>query len=399
MFRVSRDARPKFSLEFKMNSMRWVMIGLVLLCSPIAAAQTYVSASSYQGGTAGANGYAVFRYELVGGSTVDVTLQATGTTFSGGAYAYHMRVPNSSMANAGSLSPSSFYPGTQATSSIRAALLDTWGVGCGRPGTGAPVDGTTCGGRGTLTITFSMPVRDPILHFGGLGDTFPSPQGQAIVANTVYSLVSADNGGTPVAVTLDRMAGNAVFGTTASSALHSGNASSVNASCDTAPPQAACGSVRVNGTVSRIVLNVSLRGYSHTPPSSYDQDNSEVTAEGHTVGVSLAPTSDLVISKTNTPLVSPVDQTGDTVVSGAPITYVITVRNNGLNAASGSFLSDPVTANLNCSSAVCSASSGSVCPAQTGAALVAAMQTAPGAVIPALLPGGEIRVQLVCTPQ
>ncbi len=396
-FRVDADVRRLPVLRLQVNSIRWLLLGAAMLVSPIVAAQTptYVPATTYQSGTTGVNGNAMFRYNLAGGSVVDVTLTAAGTTYSGGRYAYNVRTPNASM-NVGAALTGHFYPTTLAPASIPGAILDAWGIGCPNPGTTAPVAGVTCAGRGTLTITFSMPVKDPIIHFAGLGVAINS-----VLYNTFYSLASASNGATSVAATFTEMQGNAVFDVngTGTTVYHSGRADGVNTSCTAGNPQAACGSARVNGTVDRIVLNVSLRGWGSTATAAYRQDNSAGNDEGHSVGVSLAPASDVVISKTNTPLVSSLDQSADTVTLGAPTTYTIVVRNNGPNAADGSLLSDPTIASLNCTSATCSASGGSACPAQTGAALATAMQTAPGALIPTLPPNGVVTVQMVCTPQ
>jgi uncharacterized repeat protein (TIGR01451 family) len=111
------------------------------------------------------------------------------------------------------------------------------------------------------------------------------------------------------------------------------------------------------------------------------------------------PNADLVLTKTNTPGVNGnVDQAADTVVSGAPSNYAITVTNNGPDAANGAVVTDPVPTNLTCATATCSAAGGAVCPAQTGAALVAALQGA-GATVPTLPNAGSVTFTLNCTVQ
>lgn len=107
--------------------------------------------------------------------------------------------------------------------------------------------------------------------------------------------------------------------------------------------------------------------------------------------------AEVFVRKTNTPGVNgDVDQAGDTVVSGTATTYTITVNNQGPHSADGTVLMDPVPTNLTCPTATCTAGGGATCPAQTGAALVAALQGA-GATIPLLPLGGSVVVTLSCT--
>ena len=109
------------------------------------------------------------------------------------------------------------------------------------------------------------------------------------------------------------------------------------------------------------------------------------------------PSADLRITKTNTPGVNgDVDQAADTVVSGATANYNIVATNLGPNAANGAVLTDPAPTGLTCSTASCAAAGGAVCPAPTGAALVAALQGA-GATIPTLPNGGAVTITLTCS--
>lgn len=106
--------------------------------------------------------------------------------------------------------------------------------------------------------------------------------------------------------------------------------------------------------------------------------------------------ADIRITKTNTPGVNgDVDQAGDTVTSGASTSYTIVVSNAGPAAANGTVVNDPATASLTCATATCSATGGATCPAQIGAALVAALQGA-GAIVPTLPAGGSATFILSC---
>ena len=106
--------------------------------------------------------------------------------------------------------------------------------------------------------------------------------------------------------------------------------------------------------------------------------------------------ADLRLTKTNTPGVNgDVDQVADSVTSGTTTLYTIVVRNNGPGAANGAVVTDPATASLTCTTATCTAAGGAACPAQTGAALVTALQGA-GATMPTLPVGGTATFTLTC---
>ena len=107
--------------------------------------------------------------------------------------------------------------------------------------------------------------------------------------------------------------------------------------------------------------------------------------------------ADLSLTKTNTPGVNgDIDQGSDTLISNTPVSYTLTVRNAGPDAANGAVVSDAPISGLNCSSASCSASGGATCPTETGAALFAAI-TGGGASIPLLPAGGEVVIVVGCT--
>lgn len=106
--------------------------------------------------------------------------------------------------------------------------------------------------------------------------------------------------------------------------------------------------------------------------------------------------ADLRLSKTNTPGVNAdVDQAADTVTSGTTVSYTVVAANNGPDPADGALLTDPAPAGMSCSTATCTATGGASCPAQTGAALVAALQGG-GVAVPILPAGGSVTVVLGC---
>ncbi len=106
--------------------------------------------------------------------------------------------------------------------------------------------------------------------------------------------------------------------------------------------------------------------------------------------------ADLRLTKTNTPGVNgEVDQASDNVTSGTTVSYTVVAANNGPDAANGALLTDPAPAGMSCATATCTAIGGASCPAQTGAALVAALQGG-GVAVPSLPAGGSVTVVLSC---
>ncbi len=109
--------------------------------------------------------------------------------------------------------------------------------------------------------------------------------------------------------------------------------------------------------------------------------------------------ADIRITKTNTPGVNgEVDQVADTVDSDATTVYAITVTNDGPKPANNALVVDSAPTGLSCTTATCSASGGAVCPVQTGAALVTALQGA-GTTVPTLPAGASVDFLLSCTVQ
>jgi uncharacterized repeat protein (TIGR01451 family) len=68
-----------------------------------------------------------------------------------------------------------------------------------------------------------------------------------------------------------------------------------------------------------------------------------------TITVTISPTADLSITKTNTPgLNGEVDQTDDTVISGSTTTYTLVVTNNGPDAVTGAVVNDSPGSGITC---------------------------------------------------
>lgn len=140
-------------------------------------------------------------------------------------------------------------------------------------------------------------------------------------------------------------------------------------------------------------------GATHGATSGGSSTGSVVSAATDTPGTDVGRTckSDLRITKTNTPGVNgEVDQAADTVASGATSIYTIVVSNTGPKPANNAVITDPAPTGLTCTTATCTATGGAACPAQTGAALVTALQGG-GVSIPTLPSGGNVSFALTCT--
>ncbi|HZX04795.1 Ig-like domain-containing protein [Kribbella sp.] len=117
-----------------------------------------------------------------------------------------------------------------------------------------------CGDRGTVTIAFSQPVRNPVLHLGGLGGSVTrTVSGRTVAQSELHAILKLGTAG----LSLTKVgAGNnlAVTSDTITAVNHDTGPNCVNtkspSGLDTSAT-AACGSVRVNGVVTKVSFNVS----------------------------------------------------------------------------------------------------------------------------------------------
>ena len=123
--------------------------------------------------------------------------------------------------------------------------------------TGTCASTGACPNLGTVTFTFSQPVRNPIIHLAGLGGAIKNGNNQSDL-HSVWDLTTAG-------VTISKLDGNAQLAVTGGTRVTAAN-DSTSASCTTvvnggglfdAAATAACGSVQVNGTVTQVAFNMS----------------------------------------------------------------------------------------------------------------------------------------------
>lgn len=106
-------------------------------------------------------------------------------------------------------------------------------------------------------------------------------------------------------------------------------------------------------------------------------------------------TTDLSITKTNTPAAGVSDQAGDTVVAGANTTYRVVVTNNAATDVTGAVVRDTPQAGLNCPAGNAVTCSGAACPG--GAITVGDL--ANGVTLGLLAAGANATLEFSCTVQ
>ncbi|WP_405060922.1 Ig-like domain-containing protein [Kribbella sp. NBC_01505] len=135
----------------------------------------------------------------------------------------------------------------------------------------------SCGERGTVTVAFSRPVRNPVLHLAGLGGAVtetvngkPSAQSElhSVLRLTTPGLSLSKAGqGNNLAVTSD----------TITAANHDTGPNCINNKTGTGPDAgatAACGSVRVNGVVTTVRFNVTTYFTKHAKLPAFNTTSS-----------------------------------------------------------------------------------------------------------------------------
>jgi Secretion system C-terminal sorting domain len=135
---------------------------------------------------------------------------------------------------------------------------------------------------GQIIFKFSRPVKNPVLHIGGLGGSYNyAPIGGGPRQISYFSTeMELQNAGI---ITSDFMAGNENFNVSGNNILNS-SATPNGGSFDDGTTQggfltygAATGSVRINGTVSELVYNVYVRG-SAASQFNFSQPQSAITS-------------------------------------------------------------------------------------------------------------------------
>lgn len=161
---------------------------------------------------------------------------------------------------------------------------------CPAPGT---VDAGTYCSIGTLTLTFSEPITNPVLHVSGMGvlENVDPARTRSATAFTLPGSASAQvlSGGTSrITVVGNRIQASSPY-------------SSVANSCVATPTAAACGSVRIVGTfgpAQPLVLEIGVLGWAPTASTPYGSGDDFVYNEAALVSATITVNADITVSKT-----------------------------------------------------------------------------------------------------
>ncbi len=215
---------------------------------------------------------------------------------------------------------------------------------------GLGVNGAPLSGRihtADLTLTFSSPVTNPVIHLSGLGGNITRTQGGVTVAVKGFSAefevlnLAANN-----ITSVSRLSGNSAFVQSGNN-FNNGNA---NPSASCSAGEGACGSVLVSGSnISQIQLRVYLRGTTVEPGASLSWSTTDRTAGDAFYVATSFELSDMQPAFSNLP---------STIVPGTTSTgLTLTCTNNGPNFARGGVFCTPsvnvgTISNLVCSPAL-----------------------------------------------
>ncbi|HEY0471536.1 MAG TPA: Ig-like domain-containing protein, partial [Kribbella sp.] len=125
--------------------------------------------------------------------------------------------------------------------------------------TGSCASTGSCGSRGTVTVAFSQPVRNPILHLAGIGGAASQTvSGRTSAQSELHAVLKLTTAG----LSLSKVGQGdnlAVTSDTITAAKSDAGPSCINAKTGDGPDAgatAACGSVQVNGVVRSVVFDV-----------------------------------------------------------------------------------------------------------------------------------------------
>jgi uncharacterized repeat protein (TIGR01451 family) len=220
-------------------------------------------------------------------------------------------------------------------------------------------------------------------------------QGQTVVYTlNVSNLGPAAVGGTTVTDSLSAAFASALWSCSVNTA---GTATSVTTACG-----AASGTGNINTSASFSLGGSLIYRVTATLSSTFTGTATNVAVVAPPGGVvdpvpgnnvstvtsTVSPATALSITKTNGTT---------TVVAGQTTSYTVTVSNLGPGNAPNSVVKDPVGAGLSCTAATCTVASGTAtCPAGTPTALMTALQSGAGAIIPTFNAGSTINFLVTC---
>ncbi|MEV5963826.1 tandem-95 repeat protein [Kribbella sp. NPDC051952] len=163
--------------------------------------------------------------------------------------------------------PTTYQPAISRTTPAQDVVVNT--------GTCASIG--SCGDRGTVTIAFSQPVRNPVLHLAGIGGAaVQTVSGTPSAQSELHSILKLTTAG--LSLTKVGQGNNlAVTSDTITAANHDAGPNCVNAKTGIgldATASAACGSVRVNGVVTKVTFDLTAFFTKHAKLPAFNTTSS-----------------------------------------------------------------------------------------------------------------------------
>jgi hypothetical protein len=143
--------------------------------------------------------------------------------------------------------------------------------------TGTCASTGSCGDRGTVTIAFSQPVRNPVLHLAGIGGAVTQTvSGKPTAQSELHSVLKLTTAG--LSLTKVGTGNNlTVTSDTVTATNHDAGPNCVNNKTGTGPDAsatAACGSVRVNGIATKITFDITAFFTKHPKLAAFNTPSS-----------------------------------------------------------------------------------------------------------------------------
>jgi uncharacterized repeat protein (TIGR01451 family) len=198
--------------------------------------------------------------------------------------------------------------------------------------------------------------------------------------------VSGVNGATGSASVVNVLTGDTINGAAATTG---------NSTLSVAPGFTVPSNLTFNTATGAVGVNPNTPAGTYTFTYQICETANPTNCRTASVSVTVAPSVDLRLTKTNTPGVNgEVDQASDTLLSGATTTYTLVVTNNGPDAAIGALVRDTVGTGLTCPGTNAVTITGNGVP--SGSFTVADL-TSPGITLGTLASGQSASFSYSCT--
>lgn len=208
----------------------------------------------------------------------------------------------------------------------------------------------TCGAAPKQTATHTITEAADLITVKTLGSGNATPIAGDVVS---FDILVTNNGpSTATAVSLTDLLPAGLSPTVGNGAVSQGSYSAGSGVWTVGDlANGASATLTIEGTVDGGTGGLTITNT--TSAASGDQPDLSTTGDMLSASVTVTPSFDLEVRKTNTPGVNgDADQAGDGVITGSTTTYTITVINNGPDEATGVVVSDTPGTGITCSASI-----------------------------------------------